>query len=176
MLYVKVDAAGNPVEAAKNYRQIRLEHEKKNAIFPSELTLQRDPQRLGYAQVPTTDEQPTPVEGKMITPDIPVKNADGSFTRKWKYVDALGADDVTEATIRERRDKLLSRYVDQISPLRWEIFSEAEKEELAHKEGELRDQYKAEGLKPKAIDKLIEAWYDKQKIWALHSDVYDQLV
>jgi hypothetical protein len=53
---------------------------------------------------------------------------------------------------------------------------EREKEVLANKEGELRAKYKEEGLKPKAIDKLIEAWYDKQKIWALHSDVYNELV
>ena len=52
---------------------------------------------------------------------------------------------------------------------------ESEKEVLAHQEGELRAKHKEDGLKPKAIDKLIEAWYDKQKIWALHSDVYNEL-
>ena len=53
---------------------------------------------------------------------------------------------------------------------------EAEQDALAHKEGELREQYKAQGLKKKEIDSKIEAWYDKQKIWSLHSDVYDELV
>jgi len=52
---------------------------------------------------------------------------------------------------------------------------EKEKESLAHQEGDLRAKYKEDGLKPKAIDKLIEAWYDKQKIWALHNDVYNEL-
>lgn len=52
---------------------------------------------------------------------------------------------------------------------------EGEKESLAHQEGELRAKYKEDGLKPKAIDKLIEAWYDKQKIWALHNDVVNEL-
>tara|TARA_R110002153_G_scaffold35727_1_gene106087 strand:+ start:212 stop:553 length:342 start_codon:yes stop_codon:yes gene_type:complete len=52
---------------------------------------------------------------------------------------------------------------------------EKEKEVLAHQEGELRIKYKADGLKPKSIDKLIESWYDKQKIWALHNDVINEL-
>tara|TARA_Y100000385_G_C12735811_1_gene484661 strand:- start:4 stop:294 length:291 start_codon:yes stop_codon:yes gene_type:complete len=52
---------------------------------------------------------------------------------------------------------------------------ESEKESLAHQEGDLRAKYKEDGLKPKAIDKLIEAWYDKQKIWALHNDVINEL-
>ena len=53
---------------------------------------------------------------------------------------------------------------------------EAEKEELAVQEKELRDSLKEQGKKKKEIDSIVEAWMDKQKIWSLHNDVYDQLV
>ena len=53
---------------------------------------------------------------------------------------------------------------------------EEEKELLAVQEKELRDQLKEQGKKKKEIDSLVEAWMDKQKIWALHNDVYDHLV
>tara|TARA_Y100001980_G_C14270944_1_gene108918 strand:- start:140 stop:481 length:342 start_codon:yes stop_codon:yes gene_type:complete len=53
---------------------------------------------------------------------------------------------------------------------------EEEKEKLAVEEKELRDQLKEQGKKKKEIDSFIEQWMDKQKIWSLHNDVYDQLV
>ncbi len=53
---------------------------------------------------------------------------------------------------------------------------EQEKEVLAVQEKELRDQLKEQGKKKKEIDSLVEQWMDKQKIWSLHNDVYDQLV
>ena len=53
---------------------------------------------------------------------------------------------------------------------------EEEKNELAEREAALREQLKSQGKKKKAIDAHIEEWMDKQKIWALHSDVYDHLV
>ena len=53
---------------------------------------------------------------------------------------------------------------------------EEEKEVLAEKEKELRDQLKELGKKPKEINAAIEEWMDKQKIWALHDDVYNELV
>jgi hypothetical protein len=52
---------------------------------------------------------------------------------------------------------------------------EIEKDSLIEKETELRDKLKSEGLSKKKIDKAIESWYDSQKIWSLHSDVYDEL-
>lgn len=55
-------------------------------------------------------------------------------------------------------------------------YLEKEQEELANQESKLREQYKSEGLKKKEIDAKIEKWYDGVKIWALHSDVYDELV
>jgi DNA replicative helicase MCM subunit Mcm2 (Cdc46/Mcm family) len=53
---------------------------------------------------------------------------------------------------------------------------EEEKDTLAEQEKALRDQLKGQGKKKKEIDAHIESWMDKQKIWALHNDVYDQLV
>jgi hypothetical protein len=53
---------------------------------------------------------------------------------------------------------------------------EEEKEILANKEGVMREELKAQGLKKKEIDAKIEEWYDGIKIWSLHSDVYDKLV
>jgi len=53
---------------------------------------------------------------------------------------------------------------------------EKEKDDLANKEGVLRETMKSEGMSKKDIDKKIEEWYDGIKIWSLHSDVYDKLV
>ncbi len=53
---------------------------------------------------------------------------------------------------------------------------EKEKDDLANKEGVLRENMKSEGMAKKDIDKKIEEWYDGIKIWSLHSDVYDKLV
>lgn len=55
-------------------------------------------------------------------------------------------------------------------------YLEAEKEVLANKEGEMREQLKADGLTKKQIEAKIEEWYDTVKIWALHSDVEHKLV
>ena len=52
---------------------------------------------------------------------------------------------------------------------------ELEKESLIEKESELRAKLKDDGVKPKHIDELIEAWYDNQKIWSQHSDVHNIL-
>ena len=53
---------------------------------------------------------------------------------------------------------------------------EKEKDDLANKEGVLREKMKSEGMSKKDIDTKIEEWYDGIKIWSLHSDVYDKLV
>ena len=53
---------------------------------------------------------------------------------------------------------------------------EKEKDVLAEQEQALRDQLKEQGKKKKEIDAKVEAWMDKQKIWSLHNDVYEQLV
>jgi DNA polymerase III delta prime subunit len=53
---------------------------------------------------------------------------------------------------------------------------EAEKEILAHKEGDMRESLKKEGFKKKEIDLRIDEWMANTKIWALHSDVYDALI
>jgi uncharacterized protein YlxW (UPF0749 family) len=50
-----------------------------------------------------------------------------------------------------------------------------EQDNLANEEGKKREQLKSMGLSKKEIDKRIEVWYENVKIWALHSDVYNEL-
>ena len=51
-----------------------------------------------------------------------------------------------------------------------------EQDNLANQEGEMREKLKSEGKKKKEIDSIVESWYEKQKIWSLHKDVYNHLV
>ena len=53
---------------------------------------------------------------------------------------------------------------------------QTEQDKLAELEGIKRDELKAKGLSKKDIDKNIDAWLDKVKIWALHKDVQDELI
>jgi len=128
MLYVKVDAAGNPVEVAKNEMTIRTELAAANVILPAILNREKWIE-LGYAEIPTTADPVPPQPGKMAVPDVPTKNADGTFTRKWKYIDAENEASMVKAKKIERA-RLLAKYADNISPMRWEEMTEVEKTEV----------------------------------------------
>lgn len=130
MLYVKVDNAGNPIEVAKNYREIQAEYLAKNSIFPSENVLIGNSSRLGYALVPESEPLP-PKAGSKVVPDVPIKNVDGTMTRKWKY-EAVTSEDIelVASEMKARRQTMLRNLLDTISPMRWESWSESEKEEV----------------------------------------------
>ena len=131
MLYVKVDANGNPTEVAKNFTEIKEEYTAKNTAIPNEGSFLANLSNFGYAEVPVSDP-PSPQAGKKIVPDVPTKNADGTMKRTWKYMDAdLSESSNVEALMRERRRILLNQYIDRISPVRWDKFTEAEKTEIS---------------------------------------------
>jgi len=146
MLYVKVDANGNPTEVAKNYNEIAREHIDQNIIFPKESVLNSNPAPLGYALVPESEPLP-PKSGSKVVPDVPTKNSDGTMTRTWKY-EATNELDVLMMSnrVKERRKTLLLRYIDTISPIRWESFTEAEKQEISDWRQSLLDITNVEGF------------------------------
>ena len=132
MLFVKVENNGNPTEEAKNLEAIKDEHLNQNTILPS--VFSSNPDQFGYRQVPANVPMPEQVVGKNIVPDKPLKNADGSYTRVWKYVDIPGFDerdaDAMAEQMRDSRKRYLQKFADSISPLRWESWSEEEKQEV----------------------------------------------
>ena len=130
MLYVKIDSNGNPVEVAKNYREIQAEYLAKNSIFPNENVLNSNPLKLGYALVPESEPLP-PKAGSKVVPDVPTKNEDGTMTRTWKYEVATEEEkELFAMEMKVRRERMLRNVLDTISPMRWESWSESEKEEV----------------------------------------------
>ena len=132
MLYVKVDASGNPTEVAKTIQAIQSEHAAQNTILPS--VFSSYPDQFGYREVPANVPMPDQVVGKNIVPDKPIKNVDGSYTRVWKYVDipdfAERDLDLMAEQMRGSRKRYLQKFADSISPLRWESWSEEQKQEV----------------------------------------------
>jgi hypothetical protein len=145
MLYVKVDAAGNPVEVAKSYRKIKEEFLAKGSIIQNEIIFSGKLEDMGYAPVPFA-ESISPKAGMKIVPDVPQKEADGTMKRKWKYEKAEDKEIAEVSSImRERRSQLLKGYVDNISPVRWEKFSAEEKTEISNWHQSLLDISNQEG-------------------------------
>lgn len=145
MLYVKVDANGNPTEVAKNFREIKQEYTAKNTTIPNEGAFSANLSNFGYAEVPVSDP-PSPQAGKKIVPDIPTKNADGTMKRTWKYMDVGAGETIYVGNLmRDRRKKLLDQYIDGISPVRWNKFTEAEKTEISNWHQSLLDISDQEG-------------------------------
>ena len=146
MLYVKVDAAGNPVEVAKNYQTIKEEFFlAKNSIIPSEVIFNEKIKEMGYAPVPFADPPP-PKAGMKIVPDVPVKQADGTIKRTWKYEVATEEEKELFATeMKVRRERMLRNLLDTISPMRWESWSESEREEVKEFRQSLLDITSKEG-------------------------------
>ena len=136
MLYAKIDDAGNPVDVAKSYENIKADFLLNNTVIPKESVFSNKSQEFGYGSVPLNDP-PAPQAGKKIVPDIPIKKSDGSYERTWKYEDVSEEDKISmSAIMREKRAGILKKYVDSISPLRWNNMSESEKKES-------QDYYKA---------------------------------
>ena len=130
MLYAKIDNAGNPVEVAKNYLQIKGEFLKQNAIIPNESVFFNNPALLGYAHVPVS-EPPKPKAGMKVVPDIPTKNSDGTYQRTWKEVAVNDMEKKEmDLVMRSRRKEVLRNNIDTISPVRWNNMSEEDKAEV----------------------------------------------
>jgi len=129
MLYVKLDEQKNPIEFAKSYQMIAREFSEQNKIIPAEsLFLEK------YGQVPIS-EMPERINGKTIMPDIPVKNADGTYQRTWKYVDAVGDPTDLERSqmdliMKTRRKAYLEKFADTVSPLRWNSWTAEQQQEV----------------------------------------------
>lgn len=130
MLYVKVDEQGNPVEPAKSFEEVKNIFLSKNSILPEKFKY--DPNPFGYRFVPSDVPMPNAQVGKKIVPDIPIKNEDDTYTRVWKYVDIDGydniPDEILDKQLRILRKRYLYKFADSISPLRWETWSEEDKQ------------------------------------------------
>ena len=145
MLYAKIDDAGNPVEVAKNYLQIKDDFFRKNTIIPVESVFSEICSSIGYAEVPASDP-PAPQAGKKIVPDIPVKTSDGNYQRTWKYVTASSEEiSQTSTEMKLRRQRLLRDLIDTISPIRWESWSAEEQAEIKAWRQEMLDITEKEG-------------------------------
>ena len=130
MLYVKTDSKGNPIEVAKNYKEIEREYHARNATIPAEGYFSANSSNFGYAQVPYSEPLP-PKNGSKVVPDIPTKNTDGTMKRTWKYEVATEEDkELAAAEMKAKRQGMLRDLLDTISPMRWESWSESEKEEV----------------------------------------------
>ena len=130
MLYVKVDQSGNPIDVAKNYLQIKEEFFKENTIIPIEPIFNQICSSIGYAEVPYSDPLPSK-NGSKVVPSVPTKNADGTMKRTWKYEVVTEEDkELVAAEMKARRLTMLRNLLDTISPMRWESWSESEKEEV----------------------------------------------
>ena len=143
MFYVKVDANGNPTEVAKNFREIKQEYTAKNTAIPDEVVFLQNLSNFGYVEVPESEPLP-PKSGSKVVPDVPTKNADGTMTRTWKYEPSEN-EALMEYDMRIRRDNLLRKYADTLSPIRWEDFTEEQKQEIRNWRKSLLDLPSAEG-------------------------------
>lgn len=130
MLYVKVDDQGNPLENAKTFEEVKSINLMNNTIIPERFKYA--PEEFGYRPVPANVPKPDEIAGKTVMSDVPVKNADGSYTRTWKYADipgyAMQEDEMLDRQLRAHRKSYLLKFADSISPLRWEKWSEEEKQ------------------------------------------------
>jgi len=126
MLYFKIDANGNPLSTPQTEAEIKAELLNQGTIAPSNLQGWLVENR--YVELPVDEPMPMAPLGQKTVPDIPVKNADGTYSRRWKFVDAVVLNQ--EAQARVNRATYLNKFADSISPLRWESWSEAQKEEV----------------------------------------------
>jgi len=125
-LYFKIDANGNPLSTPQTEAEIKAELLNQGTIAPSNLQGWLVENR--YVELPVDEPMPMAPLGQKTVPDIPVKNADGTYSRRWKFVDAVVLNQ--EAQARVNRATYLNKFADSISPLRWESWSEAQKEEV----------------------------------------------
>ena len=126
MLYFKVDANGNPLSTPQTEDEIKAELLDQGTIAPANLSGWLVENK--YVELPVGEPMPMAPLGKKTVSSMPVKNADGSYTRQWTFAD-LPVSGI-EAQARANRESYLKTFVDSISPLRWESWSEAQKEEV----------------------------------------------
>lgn len=139
MLYVKVDDKGNPLEEAKTYDQIKNEFIKKNSIIPFEHLFLKSSLGLEYKEVPHSPFPPCK-DGKGFVMGIPIKTSDGTYQRTFKEVSIENVDSEKQKEfILNHRKELLKNLIDTISPLRWEDYSEDQKNIIRRYRKELLD-------------------------------------
>ena len=145
MLYVKVDANGNPTEVAKNFTEIKQEYVAKNTAIPNEGGFSENLSNFGYVEVPESEPLP-PKSGSKVVPDVPTKNADGTMTRTWKY-EAVTQEEIdqTASDMKYRRAVMLKDLIDSISPIRWSEWTAEEQAEVTAWRKSLLDLPTAEG-------------------------------
>lgn len=149
MLYAKVDENGNPIERAINYKQLEKIFHDQGTLIPPQSHIRNILDSISYVEVPQTAEIPTPKAGFKSIPGIPVKqetqevvttvDENGaeiqetqtviSYLRTWEY-EETDSDIPHERRMRERRNNLLKKYIDTISPVRWNAFTDEEKQEV----------------------------------------------
>jgi hypothetical protein len=130
MLYVKVDANGNPTEVAKNFREIKEEYTVKNTAIPNEGGFSANLSNFSYVEVPESEPLP-PKSGSKVVPDVPTKNSDGTMTRTWKYEAATEEEkSLFSGEMKARRSTILSKLIDTISPVRWNSWTTEEQAEV----------------------------------------------
>jgi len=126
MLYFKADANGNPLSTPQSEAEIRRDLSSQGTTAPSNLG--RWLTENNYVELPVGEPMPIAPLGQKTVPDMPVKNADGTYSRRWKFVDAAVAD--PEAQARMYRAAYLNKFADSISPLRWNAWTPEQQAEV----------------------------------------------
>jgi len=127
MLYVKIDENGNPTTPAMSYDELQI---AENSVFPNIdiFRIKMDSKEIPYRPVPLSPLPESIPDGIRPAPGVPTKNPDGTFSRTFVFEPI--SEEAKTALIeksRLKRDMYLRRYIDTISPVRWEVMSEDEK-------------------------------------------------
>lgn len=137
MLYIEYDENKKVKSPYLEYHLLRQVMSKKGVFLPNENQLTEsmlDQYNIGMVDLNYLEGE---FEKIIHTPvfKIPVLDApvfkDGFWHRRIHHMDA-SPDDIAMVSNRMTtlRDALLTDYIDKISPLRWEDFTEEEKEEI----------------------------------------------
>jgi hypothetical protein len=131
MKLFKVDNKGKPISVPEEVNKIIRD---LGVSAPPDMALRQEYlESIGYI-VSEPTEIPTPppeLNGKCkVELDIPVKNADGSYTRAYKFTELTEAVLVNIAAAnRTKRDKILTDLVDSINAIRWNSMSSEKQNE-----------------------------------------------
>jgi len=147
MLYVKIDSSGQPLEVPKSYSQVKADLlEENNSVIPAENVFSTTAHNYGYGLCPYV-EPPVPATGKRYELAIPTKQADNTYLRTYKEVEATEQEiENRKIEIRADRRRVLQRYIDSVSPVRWNAMSEADKAAVTAYRQQLLDLPSAQGF------------------------------
>lgn len=147
MLYVKIDESGNPQEPPKSYAQIvSAARENGNVILPAESVFQDNLANFSYGLCPYVDP-PVPATGNKLVLGVPTKNSDGTYQRVFTEEKATEIEiENRELAIRNERLRVLNRFIDTISPVRWSAMSDVDKAAVSAYRQQLLDLPSATGF------------------------------